>query len=124
MYDENSYKNLIFWIKVKRVFLLIIFTILGTSIGVVASSYIIDILMFDPNLRPVIIIISAILFLLVALLLTANTAKTIQDCYWKIAVLRKLTLISKKLDSLENLENLDSLKNLNKTKIKNENLNS
>lgn len=124
MYDENSYKNLIFWIKVKRVFLLIIFTILGTSIGVVASSYIIDILMFTPSLRPVIIIISAILFLLVALLLTANTAKTIQDGYWKIAVLRKLTLISKKLDSLENLENLDSLKNLNKTKIKNENSNS
>ena len=109
MYDENSYKNLIFWIKVKRVFLLIIFTILGTSIGVVASSYIIDILMFDPNLRPVIIIVSAILFLLVALLLTANTAKTIQDGYWKIAVLRKLTLISKKLDSLDNLVNLDSL---------------
>ena len=124
MYDENSYKNLIFWIKVKRVFLLIIFTILGTSIGVVASSHLIDILMFHPILRPVIIIVSAILFLLVALLLTANTAKTIQDGYWKIAVLRKLTLISKKLDSLENLENLDSLKNLNKTKIKNENLNS
>ena len=124
MYDENSYKNLIFWIKVKTVFLLIIFTILGRSIGVIASCYIIDILMVDPNLRPVIIIVSAILFLLVALLLTANTAKTIQDGYWKIAVLRKLTLISKKLDSLENLENLDSLKNLNKRKIKNENLNS
>lgn len=101
MYDENSMKSHIFWIKFKRVFLLIFFTIIGTSLGVVISDYIVNILLFPSTLRIIIVVASAVLFLALALLLTANTGKEIEDSYWKIAVYKKLVVISKKLDNLE-----------------------
>lgn len=101
MYDENSMKSHIFWIKFKRVFLLLFFTIIGTSLGVVISDYIVNILLFPAFLRIIIVAISAVLFLAFALLITANTGKEVQDSYWKIAVYKKLVVISKKLDNLD-----------------------
>lgn len=111
MYDENSMKNHIFWIKFKRVFLLIFFTIIGTSLGVVISDYIVNILLFPSFLRIIIVVVSAVLFLAFALLMTANTGKEIQDSYWKIAVYKKLAIISKKLD---NLDSSDATKHVKK----------
>ena len=101
MYDENSMKSHIFWIKFKRVFLLIFFTIIGTSVGVLISDYIVNILLFPAFLRIIIVAVSAVLFLAFALLITANTGKEVQDSYWKIAVYKKLVVISKKLDNLD-----------------------
>ena len=49
----------------------------------------------------IIITISTLLFFAISLLVTAGTAKEVQDGYWKIAVLRKLTVISKKLDNVQ-----------------------
>ena len=111
MYDENSMKSHIFWIKFKRVFLLIFFTIIGTSLGVVISDYIVNILLFPSFLRIIIVVVSAVLFLAFALLITANTGKEIQDSYWKIAVYKKLAIISKKLD---NLDSSDAIKHVKK----------
>lgn len=104
MYNEDSFKNYIFWIKVKRVFLMILFSIIGTLIGIAISEYFVNILLFEAMFRVIIITISTLLFFAISLLLTANTGKEIQEGYWKIAVLRKLTVISKKLDALENLD--------------------
>ena len=101
MYDENSMKSHIFWIKFRRAFLLLVLTIIGTAIGVIISDYIVNILMFNSNFRIIIVSASATIFLSVALLLTANTGKEIEDGYWKIAVYKKLAIISKKLDNLE-----------------------
>lgn len=106
MYDENSMKSHIFWIKFKRVFLLIFFTIIGTSLGVVISDYIVNILLFPAFLRIIIVVVSAVLFLAFALLITANTGKEVQDSYWKIAVYKKLVVISKKLDNLDSSDKL------------------
>ena len=100
MYDENTFKNYIFWIKVKRVFFMVVFSIIGVAIGVALSELIVNILRFDTYLRPVIITISTLLFFAISLLVTAGTGKEVQDGYWKIAVLRKLTVISKKLDNV------------------------
>lgn len=105
MYDENSFKNYIFWLQVKRVFLMILFAVIGAFIGIVLSQFLIDILLvLDPSYKVVIITISTLLFFGISLLLTAGTGKEVQEGYWKMAVLRKLTVISKKLDNLENLD--------------------
>ena len=101
MYDENTFKNYIFWIKVKRVFFMIVFSIIGAALGVALSELVVNILRFDTYLKPVIITISTLLFFAISLLVTAGTAKEVQDGYWKIAVLRKLTVISKKLDNVQ-----------------------
>ena len=96
MYDENTFKNYIFWLKVKRVFFMIVFSVLGAFVGVAISELIVNILKFETYLRPTIITISTLLFFAISLLVTAGTGKEVQDGYWKIAVLRKLTVISKK----------------------------
>lgn len=108
MYNENSFNNYIFWIKVKRIFFMLIFSILGAIVGFFISDYIINVLLFDSVFRIIIIAISTLLFFAISLLITANTGKEVQDGYWKIAVLRKLTVISKKLDNLEKLDNLSN----------------
>ena len=101
MYDENTFKNYIFWLKVKRVFFMIVFSVLGAFVGVAISELIVNILKFEVYLRPTIITISTLLFFAISLLVTAGTGKEVQDGYWKIAVLRKLTVISKKLDNFQ-----------------------
>ena len=101
MYDENTFKNYIFWLKVKRVFFMIVFSVLGAFVGVAISELIVNILKFEVYLRPTIITISTLLFFVISLLVTAGTGKEVQDGYWKIAVLRKLTVISKKLDNVQ-----------------------
>ena len=58
----------------------------------------------------------------ISLLSTSNTSREVNDGYWKVAVLRKLTLISKKLDALDylaKLENLDKLEMLNNLELLN-----
>ena len=119
MYDENSMRSHIFWIKFRRVFLLLLFTLIGTALGVVISDYIVNILMFHQNFRILIVSISAVIFLSISMLLTANTGKEIEDGYWKIAVYKKLAVISKKLDNLENPNSTKPQKNENKNHTEN-----
>lgn len=109
MYDEDAFKSQIFWIKVRRVFFMLVFSLIGSAIGVAISFYLITVLLSSESLRIPIVAGSTLLFFAISLLITANTGKEIQDGYWKIAVLRKLTLISKKLDSLEKIEDLDNI---------------
>lgn len=112
MYDETSFKNYIFWLQVRRVFLIILFSIIGCALGVVFSQFLVDVLLFETS-KVLIIIISTIIFFAMSLLITVGTSKEIQEGYWKMAVLRKLTVISKKLDYLENL-NISSQTNSKK----------
>lgn len=113
MYDENSFKNYIFWIKVKRAFFMFIFSVLGAFIGIASSEFVVNILLFDEMFRIIIIAVSTLLFFSISLLVTANTGKEVQEGYWKIAVLRKLTVISKKLDNIT--VNPIELKEISKT---------
>ena len=115
MYDEDSFSKHIFWMKFRRVFLLIFFSIIGCIIGIILSSYLIELLFLPQNIRIPIIAGATLIFFFITLFSTYKINKDIQDRYWKMAVLRKLTLISKKLDALDNLkklENLDYLKTL------------
>jgi len=105
MYDENSFQNYIFWLKVKRVFLMISLSIVGAVVGVVLSQFLVDVLLVLSSVfKIVIIVVSTLLFFGISLLLTANVGRDVQEGYWKMAVLRKLTVISKKLDYLENID--------------------
>lgn len=104
MYNEKSFENYIFWTKVRRVFLILLFSIIGCLIGIFVSD-IINTVTINDSYRPIIVSISTLSFLALSLLLTIGTAREVQDGYWKMAVLRKLTVMSKKLDNIENIEN-------------------
>lgn len=108
MYDEDEFKSLIFWLKVKRVFILLVLAIIGCVIGFFLSAFLIEVLMMSTKLRVLLIAGCTIVFFVIGLLLTAGTAMKVQETYWRIAVLRKMTLISKKLDVLQNETNTPS----------------
>ena len=107
MYNEKEFKSHITRLKIRKILYMLIFSILGSALGVVISDYIVDILLFNPILRVIIISVSTLLFFWFSLLITANTEKDVQDGYWKIAVLKKLEDISEKLDDVEKIKTLD-----------------
>ena len=100
MYSENSYRNYIFWLRVKQIFLMILFSVIGCVIGRVIGQYLVEVLLFDITSLYTSVTVSTLLFFGIASLITSGTAKEVQEAYWRIAVLRKLTVISKKLDAL------------------------
>ena len=117
MYSEKSFKNYIFWVQVKRVFIIIILSCIGAALGVLIGK-ILESTVKVTTFNNVIIAVSTIIFFLISLLLTVGTGRQVQDGYWKIAVLRKLTVIQKNLElNNELLKNGDKLikNNFNQT---------
>ena len=97
MYSEKTFKNYIFWIQVKRFVIMFIMTVVGVLLGLLTGK----ILEGTANIKgytTILIIIFALVFFVLSLLFTSGTGKEVQDGYWKIAVLRKLTAIQKTLD--------------------------
>ncbi|MBP3596111.1 MAG: hypothetical protein J6J60_01740 [Clostridia bacterium] len=107
MYNEKSFKNHIFWMKVKRVFLILVFAMAGALAGVMISDVVINVLFLNILYRTPIIVIATLLMISLALLLTAGTGAAVQDAYWKMALMRKVIVISKKLDNVSVVANED-----------------
>lgn len=105
MYNEKAFKNHIFWMKVKRVFLIIVFAMAGALAGVMISDVVINVLLLNMLYKTPIIVISTLLMVALSLLLTAGTGAAVQDAYWKMALMRKVIVISKKLDNVSVVAN-------------------
>ena len=97
MYSEKTFKNYIFWVQVKRVFVIILLSCLGAALGILIGKLLESIIQVT-TFNNIIIVVSTIVFFLLSLLLTVGTGEKVQDGYWKIAVLRKLTVIQKNLE--------------------------
>ena len=104
MYSEKSFKNYIFWVQVKRVFIIILLSCIGAALGILIGK-ILESAVQVSKYNNMIIAISTIIFFLISLLLTVGTGEKVQDGYWKIAVLRKLTVIQKNLELNNRLSN-------------------
>lgn len=114
MYSEKSFKNYIFWVQVKRVVLIIILSCIGAAIGVLIGKILESTIQLT-SFNNAIIAVSTIIFFLLSLLLTVGTGEKVQDGYWKIAVLRKLTVIQKNLELNNQLLKNQLLKNTDKS---------
>lgn len=119
MYSEKTFKNYIFWIQVKRVVLIILLSCIGAGIGVGIGAILKGTINVS-TYNTLIIIVSTILFFLLSLVITSGTGKEVQDGYWKIAVLRKLTAIQKTLETNNELiakddtRKIEAMKRLNR----------
>lgn len=122
MYSENSYKNFIFWLKFKQIFLMIIFSIVGCVVGRFIGQYLVEVLLLPATSLYISVTVGTLLMFSIAAGMTSGTARDVQDAYWKIAVLRKLTVISKKLDNIPE-DTKKEIKNIVKEKIVNTNKN-
>ena len=107
MYSEKAYKNYIFWVQVKRIVVIILLSCIGAAIGVLIGK-VLESTVQVSEYNNAITAGCTIFFFLLALLLTVGTGKEVQDGYWKVAVLRKLTVIQKNLElNNELLKNTD-----------------
>ena len=122
MYSENSYKNFIFWLKFKQIFLMIIFSIVGCVVGRFIGQYLVEVLLLPATSLYISVTVGTLLMFSIAAGMTSGTARDVQDAYWKIAVLRKLTVISKKLDNIPE-DTKKEIKNIVKEKTVNTNKN-
>ena len=122
MYSENSYKNFIFWLKFKQIFLMIVFSIVGCVVGRFIGQYLVEVLLFPATSLYISVTVGTLLMFSIAAGMTSGTARDVQDAYWKIAVLRKLTVISKKLDNIPE-DTKKEIKNIVKEKTVNTNKN-
>lgn len=119
MYSEKTFKNYIFWIQVKRVVLIVLLSCIGAGIGVGIGAILKGTINVS-DYNTLIIIISTIIFFALSLVLTSGTGKEVQDGYWKIAVLRKLTAIQKTLETNNELlakddtRKIDAMRKLNR----------
>ena len=100
MYNERKFKGHLKRLKIRKLLYMLIFSLLGSALGVVISDYIVDILLFNPILRVIIISITTLSFFWFSTLITATTEKDVQDGYWKMEVLNNLNNISQKLDNI------------------------
>ena len=99
MYDEKKLK---FWAIcqiIKKWFLILLFSIAGTAIGFVISEFVVDVLNEIAMYRIAFIAGLTLLGFVIGLLLTSNINSNIQDAYWKIEVMKKLDIISHKLEN-------------------------
>ncbi len=130
MYSEKSFKNYIFWVQVKRVFIIILLSCLGAALGILIGK-ILESVAKVTSFSNAIIAVSTIIFFLISLLLTVGTGEKVQDGYWKIAVLRKLTVIQKNLElnnqllksTDKSINNLTSNSSTNESEVSEEDLN-
>ena len=122
MYSENSYKNYIFWLKFKQIFLMIVFSIVGCVVGRFIGQYLVEVLLLPATSLYISVTVGTLLMFSIAAGMTSGTARDVQDAYWKIAVLRKLTVISKKLDNIPE-DTKKEIKNIVKEKTVNTNKN-
>lgn len=121
MYNEKSFENYLFWIKARKIFAIISFSIAGCFLGIFISDMVKTLILSD-EYRIKIISISTIVFFILSLLITLDTSREIQDGYWKMAVLRKLTVMSKKLDNIENFKEALNDLELTKNNIENKSI--
>jgi hypothetical protein len=123
MYSEKTFKNYIFWIQVKRVVLIIVLSCIGSALGALIGSILKNTIQVS-TYNTLIIIVLTLIFFAFSLLLTSGTGKEVQDGYWKIALLRKLTAIQKDIkinnELLSKAQNrkIDDKKNISVEKLK------
>ena len=122
MYSENSYKIFIFWFMFKQIFLMIVFSIVGCVVGRFIGQYLVEVLLLPATSLYISVTVGTLLMFSIAAGMTSGTARDVQDAYWKIAVLRKLTVISKKLDNIPE-DTKKEIKNIVKEKTVNTNKN-
>ncbi len=109
MYNEKDFKEHIKHLKARRILYMLIFSIIGSALGVIISDYIVDILLFNQIWRVIIISISTLFFFWVSTVMTSNTEKDVQDGYWKLEVMKNLNSISEKLDNPIEIKKLASV---------------
>lgn len=121
MYNEKKFKMTILLTRIRRYLFIFFFVILGLIGAYVISEFLTEIVKMPQQVANAVMIVTGIAIFVIGLILTSNLEFKIQQVYLEMKILKKLNLVSFKLDKL--LENSGisisdeiskELKNINK----------
>ena len=103
MYNEKSFKITIIFTRIRRYLFIFFFVILGLIGAYVLSEFLTEIAKVERSITNMIMVITGISVFAIGFILTSNLEFKIQQAYLEMKTLKKLNVISYKLDKL--LEN-------------------
>lgn len=103
MYNEKKFKFTILLTRIRRYLFIFFFVIIGLICAYVISEFLTEIVKLSQQVANAVMIITGISVFLIGFILTSNLEFKIQQVYLEMKILKKLNLVSFKLDKL--LEN-------------------
>ena len=138
MYNEKRFKITIFFTRIRRYLFIFFFVILSLVGAYVVSEVLTEIVRLDQKIATILMVATGVTVFCIGFILTSNLEFKIQEAYLEMKTLKKLNLVSFKLDKLleksgisisdEITKELQSINTAvaktSKTKLKNQKLNN
>lgn len=103
MYNEKKFKIIIFLARLRRYLFIFFFVILGLLGAYLLSEVMTEIFRMPQKIATIVMIATGVAIFCISFVLTSNLEFKIQEAYLEMKTLKKLNLVSFKLDKL--LEN-------------------
>lgn len=100
MYDEKRFKRTIILTKIRRYLFIFLFVILGLVGAYVISEFLTEIARVSQNIATTVMIVTGVTIFLIGIVLTSNLNFKIEQAYLEMKLMKKLNLVSFKLDKL------------------------
>lgn len=100
MYNEKSFKITIILTRIRRYLFIFFFVILGLVGAYVISEFLTEIANVQRHIANMVMIGTGILVFIIGFILTSNLEFKIQEAYLEMKTLKKLNVVSYKLDKL------------------------
>lgn len=122
MYNEKKFKMTILLTRIRRYLFIFFFVILGLIGAYVISEFLTEIVKLSQQIAYTVMIVTGVSIFLIGFILTSNLEFKIQQVYLEMKILKKLNLVSFKLDKLLESSGISisdeiskELKNINKS---------
>ncbi len=103
MYNEKYFKITILFTKIRRYIFIFFFVILGLIGAYLLSEFLTEIARVERSIANIIMIATGVSIFVIGFIITSNLHFKIQEAYLEMKLLKKMNVISYKLDKL--LEN-------------------
>lgn len=100
MYNEKSFKRTILFTKIRRYVFIFCFVILALVGAYVVSEVLTEIFELPRNIANILMVATGVGVFLLGFILTSNLNFKIQEAYLEMKTLKKINLVSYKLDKL------------------------
>lgn len=100
MYNEKAFKRTILFTKIRRYVFIFCFVIIALIAAYVLSEVLTEILDFPRKIANILMIVTGVGVFVLAFILTSNLNFKIQEAYLEMKTLKKINLVSYKLDKL------------------------
>ena len=100
MYNEKRFKITIFFTRIRRYLFIFFFVILSLVGAYVVSEVLTEIVRMEQKIATILMVATGLTVFCIGFILTSNLEFKIQEAYLEMKTLKKLNLVSFKLDKL------------------------